>query len=159
MTGGLVCDASEFEGYCTVEDCVPNECPNNAACVLFNPAVPGCAPNDRLQGSRISQQFCMAGCSTTSNCRDGYECVNPTLPPWNAVILDNNQDELVCIPMPLETSEGGDAASASQYDPDAAVCQVVGPAFDANFPLLDASDAMTDGTAAESSVDATRSGD
>lgn len=170
-TGALVCDTSEFQGYCTVEDCVPNECPNNAACVLFNPEVPGCAPNDRVQGSRIGQQFCMATCGSNSNCRDGYECKSPLSAPWHAAILDTNQFELVCIPIPLEGADGGN--SGYLYDPEAAVCQAVGPVFDADFPPLDASDVMTldsqaadseareseVGEAGESGADATHSGD
>jgi len=151
-TGALVCDTSQFEGYCTVEDCVPDECPNNAACVLFNPEIPGCAPNDHAQGSRIGQQFCMATCGSSSNCRDGYECADPTKSPWYGDILDRTP-AMVCIPMPLESTD------ASLIISDAAVCQTVGPAFDANFPALDASDAMTDGAAVESGADAADSGD
>jgi hypothetical protein len=142
-TGNLVCDTSEFEGYCTVQDCVPDECPNNAACVLFSPAVPGCGYDDRLQGSRVSEQFCMATCGSNSDCRNGYICADPISPPWNALILDkNNQNVTVCIPLPLEGLDGGNSTSA--FDPDAAVCQTIGPAFDANFPPLDAASASGD---------------
>lgn len=141
-TGALVCDTSEFQGYCTVEDCVPDECPNSAACVLFNPVVPGCGPDDYNQGSRISAQFCMATCGSNSNCRDGYECANPTLAPWYADILDNTyagQSVMVCIPIPLETLEvgGGDAAALLYSSPDAAVCRTGGSPFDASS-LFDA---------------------
>jgi hypothetical protein len=158
-TGTLVCDTSEFQGYCTVEDCVPDECPTNSACVLFNPQVPGCGYNDRAQGSRIADQFCMATCGSNSDCRDGYECADPTLAPWRAEILDNldNRGVKVCIPMPLEGTDGG---GASLIEPDAAVCQVEGPPFDAHFDAPDdAFDAMIDGEAEESGTDAADSGD
>jgi hypothetical protein len=139
-----------------VEDCVPNECPNNAACILFDPEVPGCGINDRQVSG---QQFCMKTCGSNSDCRDGYECANPTALPWNALSLDINPVQ-VCIPMPLEGVDGGSLTTV--FDPDAAVCQTVGPAFDAAFDApnaSDASDAMTDGPAEESGTDAADSGD
>jgi hypothetical protein len=137
-TGQLVCDTSEFEGYCTVVDCSGNECPDNAGCIDFNPAIPGCGYNDRVGGSRISQPFCMATCSSNSDCRLGYLCANPTLSPWYAVILDNNNQEFVCLPVP-QSGQVGLSASGS-LDSDAAVCQLLGPTFDANFtPVPEAS--------------------
>ncbi len=142
-TGTLVCDTSQFDGYCTQLNCVPDQCPNNAACVLFNPSVPGCGYNDRQGGSRISQQFCMATCSSNSNCRDGYICVNPTEAPWFADNLDKNQGELVCIPIPDNGVVGGD--SGPLIEPDAAVCQVTGPMWDAFPPPPDALIEAADG--------------
>ncbi len=130
-TGNLVCDTSEFEGYCTVEDCVPDQCPNSAACVLFDPEVPGCGYDDRRT---VGVPFCMATCASNSNCRDGYICVDPMQlmsAPWNAMILDSNSTAHVCLPLPLEGLDGG-GNSTSAFNPDAAVCQFIGPAFDAS---------------------------
>jgi hypothetical protein len=132
--GQLVCDTSEFEGYCTVVDCLANTCPNNGGCILFYPAIPGCGYNDYTGGSRVSQPFCMATCSSNSDCRTGYVCANPTESPWYAMILDNNNTELVCLPIP-ETGQVG-ASASSNLDTDAAVCQVIGPTFDAGFPPI-----------------------
>jgi hypothetical protein len=54
------------------------------------------------------------------------------------MIVDNNQTELVCLPIP-ETGQVG-ASASSILDTDAAVCQVIGPTFDADFPpITDAS--------------------
>jgi hypothetical protein len=138
-TGQLVCDTSEIGGYCTVVDCLPNECPDNAGCILFNFAIPGCGIS-RQDPSRISQPFCMATCSSDSDCRAGYICANPTESPWYAWIQDSNWRELVCLPEPVSGFVG--LAASSALDTDAAVCQQIGPTFDADFPPIpDASSA------------------
>jgi hypothetical protein len=134
-TGQLVCDTSEYEGYCTMVDCIANGCPNNAGCIEFYPSVPGCGYDDRAAGSRFSIPFCMATCTSDSDCRTEYVCANPTESPWFADILDNNQQELVCLPLPMTgTPPGG---MAENEDPDAAVCQIVGPEWDAGFSSVD----------------------
>ncbi len=162
-TGNLVCDTSQFGGYCTFVNCVPNQCPGTspgqcpktAACVLFNPMVPGCGVNDRQGGSRAGQQFCMQTCSSNSDCRDGYVCADPRQAPWFADILDDCQTELVCIGLPPSGTVGG--VSMPPGNPDAAVCQVTGPMFDAGFPPLPeaAADALMS-VDAKSSSDAPR---
>jgi hypothetical protein len=130
-TGNLVCDTSQFMGYCTQLNCQMNECPDNAACVLFHPSVPGCGFSDRLgEGFRVSQQFCMKTCGSDGDCRPGYVCAHPTEAPWFADILDNNKHNLVCIPAPFGPI-GGD--SGPMIDPDAPVCQSSVPSWDA-FP-------------------------
>jgi len=129
-TGNLVCDTSEFEGYCTQLDCQPDQCPNSAGCILFDQSVPGCGYDDR-HASRIGQSFCMAVCGSDSDCRTGYVCADPELGPWYAHILDDKGKELVCLPAPPSGMVGGD--SGPTLMPDAAVCQLVGPMYDA-FP-------------------------
>jgi hypothetical protein len=62
----------------------------------------------------------MAHCNGDSDCRqsDGYVCANPRDNPWYAAILDDNQNQRVCI-----------AAShlMSMAQPDAAVCAATLP--------------------------------
>ena len=130
-TGQLVCDTSESGGYCTLVDCLSDGCPDNAGCIEFYPSVPGCGYNDHVP-SRLNQPFCMATCSSNSDCRIDYICASPTQSPWFALILDDNQQELVCLPLPPTSPIGG--MSHPDIDPDAAVCQASAPAFDANFP-------------------------
>jgi hypothetical protein len=115
--GTLVCDTSQPAGYCTQLNCTNGSCPNDAVCVEFQSSVPGCGYNDYQSPSRTGRTFCMAHCSDPSDCRqsEGYTCAQPTLPPWNAAILDNNQAQSVCIVAPGLLND----ASAS---PDAAVC-------------------------------------
>jgi hypothetical protein len=115
--GTLVCDTSQPSGYCTQLNCTNGSCPNDAVCVEFQSSVPGCAYDDYQSPSRTGRSFCMAHCSSPSDCRqsDGYTCADPTLAPWSAAILDNNQAQSVCIVAP------GLLADASPQ-PDAAVC-------------------------------------
>jgi hypothetical protein len=137
-TGQLVCDTAQVGGYCTVVDCLGNTCPDNAGCINFYPSVPGCGYSDN-HPSRLSQSFCMATCTSNSDCRDGYVCAGPTESPWFAGILDNNQQELVCLALPPTSPVGG--VAHPDINPDAAVCQLTGPTFDAGFtPVPDAAE-------------------
>jgi hypothetical protein len=148
-TGQLVCDTSQYGGYCTVVDCLANACPDNAGCINFYPSVPGCGYDDRLP-SRLAQSFCMATCSSNSDCRAEYVCASPSGSPWFAMIADDNQQELVCLPLPPTSSVGG--VSKPDIDPDAAVCQLNGPTYDAGFPPLPdatAPDALADAGAGD----------
>jgi hypothetical protein len=106
LQGDRQCDTAEPNGYCTVFGCQGNLCPDQAACVLFNPAVPGCAYTDR-EPSRIAQGACMKQCSQDSDCRtdEGYICADPKGPPWSALILDDDQGQHICIPGPYIQSD------------------------------------------------------
>lgn len=132
--GSRVCDTSQPNGYCTVLGCVGDSCPNDAACILFQPSVPGCSYNDYQAPARTGRVFCLATCKSDSDCRqsDGYVCADPRTMPWFAVNLDDDQAERVCIIAP---------PAASADEPDAAVC-LAGP----NMSFSDA--------AAESGADA-----
>ena len=123
--GTRVCDTSQPNGYCTVLSCTDDSCPNSAACILFQPSVPGCAYDDYQAPARTSRAFCMKTCTQDSDCResDGYVCRNPTHAPWLAVNFDDNQDEQVCIV---------GSSSLAMSEPTAAVCS---PA--PNMSLLD----------------------
>ena len=57
---GLVCDASQPEGYCTRANCSEQECPDEGLCVAFN----------------MDASYCMRPCDDVSDCRDGYQCVD-----------------------------------------------------------------------------------
>jgi hypothetical protein len=128
--GDRVCDTAQPEGYCTVQNCKPNECPDEAACVDFNASVPGCMYSDRAP-SRLAVSFCMAQCHSDGDCRDDYVCADPRLSPWDALILDDDQTQKVCIPTPDPGVVIGAGSETATFD--AAVCQVVSPL------LLDAS--------------------
>src|SRR5215467_3309463 len=70
IRGDRLCDTSQPGGYCTIFNCRGNLCPDEAACVLFNAAVQGCAYSDRAP-SRTGRTFCIAQCQSESDCRDG----------------------------------------------------------------------------------------
>lgn len=94
--GARQCDLSQPGGYCTVEGCDLNSCPDDAVCVRFFPQqalVMMCAGTDgRADPSICSQRdiclpqekfcvnpllehrFCMKPCDSDGDCRDGYQC-------------------------------------------------------------------------------------
>jgi hypothetical protein len=155
--GDRQCDTSMPGGYCTVFNCAPNSCPDYAACYLFHPAVQGCSYNDRVT-SRTGESFCMEGCSTNGDCRAGYECVDARQEPWNALLLDDNQAQKVCMPYP-DTAFGN--AYRQAPDTDAGVCLAY-PDVDAAFPPLPdagapapAADGGDAGAPVDSGIDAT----
>lgn len=111
VRGDRLCDTSQHEGYCTQLNCGGNGCADEASCVLFGSALPGCGFDDRSGpgGSRVARSFCMAKCESNGDCRPGYVCADPRSYPWNAVILDDNQSKRSCLSIP---KEGQDAAAA-----------------------------------------------
>jgi hypothetical protein len=166
LQGTLVCDNSQPAGYCTSFNCAPDSCQNGAACVLLSPAVPGCPYDDYKSPVRTGRSMCLQHCHKDSDCRtnEGYVCADPRQPPWDAVVLDDDQEEKVCIVTP--NFSGG----AAMFD-DAAVCQPsLGDAapppieagvtfsFDAGSVEVDASDASapdaSDAAALDAGVDA-----
>ena len=150
-SGDRLCDTTQPGGYCTQFNCIGNKCPDQAACVIFESAVPGCAYTDRGI-PRTGRQFCVAQCHANSDCRGGYVCADPRNPPWNALILDDDQTQLTCLVDPL-------ASFDTDASPGAAVCQDQGPnvpPIEAGAPVIDAG--ITDASA-DSGLDAGASGD
>lgn len=63
VNGDRICDTAQPRGYCTVQGCDPDSCPNSSVCVEW-----------RFEPSRTTQTYCMERCN--SGCgREGYECV------------------------------------------------------------------------------------
>jgi hypothetical protein len=139
VSGGRVCDTSQPNGYCTILNCTNGSCPDEAVCVTFQSAVPGCTYDDYQSPSRTARSFCMKSCSSASKCResDGYVCSDPTDSPWNAAILDNNQNQKVCI---IAASLLADASA----DEDAAVCSSSVQDGGLNFALDASADATVE---------------
>jgi hypothetical protein len=115
--------------------CTANSCPDNAACVEFVASVPGCAYDDYGSPSRTARPMCMKTCGSTADCRqdEGYACSDPKLAPWDAVILDTNQSEHVCIIKSTLSSVGvassdGAAQVCSPARPDASPLPLPTPA-------------------------------
>src|SRR5882724_5561551 len=83
-TGDRLCDITEPGGYCTVFNCEPDNCPDDAACINFGATLSLGTPNTTLPGCTVSQgdspyqrSFCMASCATGGDCRGGYQCLDP----------------------------------------------------------------------------------
>ncbi|MGM0577034.1 MAG: hypothetical protein ACQEXJ_15015 [Myxococcota bacterium] len=56
---GLFCEQSLPGGYCTIDECVDDACPDEAVCVRFD----------------AYTDFCMRACDGDGDCRDDYACV------------------------------------------------------------------------------------
>lgn len=134
--GDRLCDTAQPGGYCTLFNCRPNLCPDEASCVLFDPQIPGCGFDDRsgAGGSRIARSACMRACESDADCRDGYVCGDPRLPPWNALILDEDQGKRSCLVLPA-----GGFTAKSEVDASAPVCQPGAP--DAGTIVIPSGDA------------------
>lgn len=98
--GDRQCDTVSNEGYCTVQGCDVDTCPEEAVCVRFftgsfankpcdlatedgDPLAGGtdaCSLDElcSLAGSCVPRssevRFCMRKCGSDGDCRDGYEC-------------------------------------------------------------------------------------
>jgi hypothetical protein len=105
--GERLCDITQPGGYCTVFNCEPDSCPDESVCIAFA-AQPSARPDCRIADglSRFSRSFCMASCSSNSDCRSGYQCidVNTEDNGWGAVLLDDDESGKVCI-VPASTVE------------------------------------------------------
>ncbi len=143
-----MCDTAQPGGYCTVLNCIGNAvsaCPDNAVCVEFQSAVPGCPYDDYQSPSRTGISFCMQQCGSNSDCRGGYVCADPLSPPWSAAILDNDQNQSVCI-APIPT--GADAGSTQDGAVGGGVCTPTLPDLPDAFPLTFETLSTDDGGAA-----------
>jgi hypothetical protein len=65
VNGDRVCDGAQPGGYCSIESCEADTCPEDAVCVRFRPTP-----------SRHAQSWCMKPCESSSDCRveDAYGC-------------------------------------------------------------------------------------
>lgn len=140
VTGGRIClpDLSTATqpnfpaGYCTMFNCEPGTCPDEASCVAYGTvpsARPGCAD---VLSQRFERTFCMRSCSSSSDCRtdSGYACVDlsPKDNPWGAVVVENGaRPSTVCV-LPASGSIAPVMVAA------AGVPGVCAPPADASFP-------------------------
>jgi hypothetical protein len=90
--GNRICDNSSTGGYCTIQGCDYNTCPDEAVCVSFftgnflnktcDATMPsqGCSLDElcALTGHCVPRssevRFCMRKCDSDGDCRDDYEC-------------------------------------------------------------------------------------
>jgi hypothetical protein len=153
------CDNSQPNGYCTVFNCSPNLCPDNAACIEFQANVPGCPYDDYASPSRSGRSFCMQTCGSDSDCRqsDGYACLAPgqlSVGGVSAIILDSNASVHVCaIPPDMASKAAGAGAVAACPGQDAGPLPEAGN-YESGAPQVDAGKAGND-AAADAPSDAT----
>ena len=87
--GTRVCDSNSRGGYCTIQGCDFNTCPEEAVCVRFFPALENaaactsssdcardelCTVGGQCAPVSIETRFCMLACTSNGDCRDAYEC-------------------------------------------------------------------------------------
>jgi hypothetical protein len=158
------CDNSQPNGYCTVFNCSPNTCPNNAVCVELQANVPGCPYDDYSSPSRSGRSMCLKQCNQTSDCRqnEGYACKSMediSASGVEAVILDDNQSQKVCVVPSAADGGTGSLANASPVCPGAPVPEAgVIPTNDSGTAPSEAgadagSDAEVDATLADAPAD------
>jgi hypothetical protein len=123
IRGDRLCDTSQPGGYCTVFNCEPGTCPEEAQCVAFNRVLdPVCT--DPRQWPRFERTFCMKRCEDNGDCRGGYACIDMASQPnpWGAYVVDfDPSGTAVCIP-PFTASA-----------PSGALSEVCRP-YDGGFP-------------------------
>jgi hypothetical protein len=91
LTNDRLCDPTSPNGYCTIFNCQPGKCPDEAACVGFYTKLSNECTNV-VTDQRFERSFCMKKCSTSDDCRvsDGYDCLSPSgdAHAVNAVVLE-----------------------------------------------------------------------
>lgn len=86
--GERLCDTTLPGGYCTIFNCEPGTCPDEAVCVAFKNSPSSVCP-DPQSGDRLRRTFCMRSCEGNGDCRSGYQCIDLGREnPWKATIAE-----------------------------------------------------------------------
>ncbi|MCS6900071.1 MAG: hypothetical protein RMJ98_08290 [Myxococcales bacterium] len=106
--GDRLCDTTAPGGYCTVFNCEPGRCAEEASCVAFSQQ-PASVCKDPQRWVRFQRTFCMRTCEGDDDCRAGYVCVGGAQldQGWNARVVDGDGSKRVCVaaysaPAPVE---------------------------------------------------------
>jgi hypothetical protein len=159
LRGDRLCDTTQPGGYCTVFNCEPGTCPDEAQCVAFDSTLdPLCS--EPYATPRFQRTFCLKRCKSNGDCRGGYTCLDTGAQPnaWGAVVVDNDPEgRKVCVAASSEQlPSSGPTDTCRPYDggfPDVAYFE---PDVTENIDVA-APDATLDATqdaTLETSVDA-----
>jgi hypothetical protein len=96
--GDRLCDTTQPGGYCTIFNCEPGTCPEEAICIAFKTSASD-ACRDPQGGTRLERTFCMRRCDENGDCRGGYDCQDlGSANPWNARVAEHGtRNGKVCI--------------------------------------------------------------
>ncbi|HEY5959392.1 MAG TPA: hypothetical protein VIV60_22695 [Polyangiaceae bacterium] len=115
QTGGRVCDTTMPSGYCTIPNCDPDSCPDEAACIAFVTG-PSTAPVcQELHETRTVRAFCMRRCSSQGDCRSGYVCQDVSQTDWAERIDKSSKDARVCTVSFTSSLAAQDSESTAEY--------------------------------------------
>ncbi|MEM1029545.1 MAG: hypothetical protein AAF928_06435 [Myxococcota bacterium] len=130
--GDRICDTTQPGGYCTVFNCEPDSCTDEAVCVSFNNELDAaCGTAGAGRQGRFGKTFCMRRCDETSDCREGYVCQRPVERAARVVDADTTGDDpqatKICIavgsasPLPTEAPNAcfpnDDGPPLTPYEP------------------------------------------
>jgi hypothetical protein len=94
--GDRLCDTTQPGGYCTIFNCEPGSCPEEAVCIGFKRA-PSTAAECSLSGTRLMRTFCLRRCDDDSDCRSGYACIDMgKANPIGAFVAEYGANGKVC---------------------------------------------------------------
>ena len=155
LSGDRLCDITQPGGYCTVFNCEPGQCPDEAACTAFSEGT--CSTSS--VSTRLRRTFCMKTCEDDGDCRGGYRCLDTTKDPARTVVDINPPNRRICAvptpPLPPDTPP-------SQRDP--ATCFPSDASFDTSRPEAgpvppDSAEASTADSPVDTSSDRTDTSD
>lgn len=112
--GDRLCDTSQPEGYCTIFNCEPDACPDEAVCMGFGLELdPACSTVDDARWNRFERTFCMIACEEQDDCRPGYVCATAAERRAVSIDVENElKESKACFPK-------GEVAQASTAAPPA----------------------------------------
>lgn len=155
LSGDRLCDITQPGGYCTVFNCEPGQCPDEAACTAFSEGT--CSTSS--VSTRLRRTFCMQTCDDDGDCRGGYRCLDTTKDPARTVVDINPPNRRICaVPTPPSATD----APPPQRDP--ATCFPSDASFDTSRPEAgpvppDSVEASTGDTPLDTSSDRTDTSD
>ncbi|MEZ4226885.1 MAG: hypothetical protein R3B13_38445 [Polyangiaceae bacterium] len=95
--GDRLCDTTQPGGYCTIFNCEPGTCPEEAVCIAFKNSPSQLCPDPQL-GDRLRRTFCLRSCGGDDDCRSGYKCIDLAKDnPWKASVAEYGASGKVCI--------------------------------------------------------------
>jgi hypothetical protein len=149
INGDRLCDTTQPGGYCTVFNCEPGTCPDEAICIAYG-NVPSAAKecSDQQGGQRLQRTFCLRTCDSDSDCRSGYACEDMARDnPWRAIVVEGGHPSgKVCV----VRFRGKPVESGAE----AGVCQSTWPAPEAGLAEASVPDAASEAAVSEAGADA-----
>jgi hypothetical protein len=151
-TGDRLCDTTQPGGYCTMFNCEPGSCPEEAVCIGYGnvlSTVPGC--EDPRAGRRLQRTFCLKACDSDDDCRGGYDCIDMKRDnPWGAIVVERASKSGKVCAVPFSGERPPDLTSENN------VCQ---GGWDGGFSVPDAGGRTDSGNDADAASDASDGSD